>query len=559
MPKTYRVNHVVGIDLVIIKNLRGEEVPWINCVCWGSSFQLVGPCENKSAEEVWAGFVRTWVRIFGMPEVLVCDPGPEFKGYFGEMAASHGCAQLPTDARAPWQNGRTERAGKEWKRQFSIARRKEAPTNESEFETLGVQCCSIRNRYNNRSGFSPMQRVFGFSHRLPNSLLSDDPIDPEYLSESPLSDFQRSEALRRAATRAWASMDSRTRLQKVLRARHRTPQTFTEGQLVFVWRQPRVSSGRWHGPGVVILPTAGGAWINMRGSLWRVANEQMRGATQDESLGAEIVNKYLSEFKTDLMKTRGVRRYVDVSAEGPPRFPGDPDIADEEGIQADSEREESDQEPEREESVQSGQIRSQPEGGSDQPPATRLRTETVAQPMTEPSASSIGSHRGPGSVCTNFYVESEHPDASPFQAEQGEAYLNYNMQNFYVRKKRPDEEISVRKLSPAAQKLFLGKQGSRDKEWKAIQSAGGTEPAVRIHRGAAARKIIQESPDRILPSRWHENGRTWAMISRTDCRITKEYNRTTAPNPDGLSKDSTIRTLQFSTGLFLPPLPLMCR
>ena len=133
------------------------------------------------------------------------------------------------------------------------------------------------------------------------------------------------------------------------------------------------------------------------------------------------------------------------------------------------------------------------------------------------------------------------------------------MQNFYIRKKRPDEEISVRKLSAAAQKLFLGKQGSRDKEWKAIQTAGGTEPAVRIHRGAAARKIIQECPERILPSRWHENGRTWAMISKTDCRITKEYNHTTAPNPDGLSKDSTIRISRFSTGQFLLPPPLMCR
>ena len=190
---------------------------------------------------------------------------------------------MPTDARAPWQNGRTERAGKEWRRQFTLARRKEAPESDAEFETLGMLCCSIRNRYNNRSGFSPMQRVFGFTQRLPASLLSDDPIDPDFLSESPLKDFQRSQDLRRAATRACASLDSRVRLQKVLRARHRTPQSFTEGQLIFVWRQPRVGPGRWHGPGVIVLPTAGGAWINMRGSLWRVANEQMRSATHTRS------------------------------------------------------------------------------------------------------------------------------------------------------------------------------------------------------------------------------------------------------------------------------------
>ena len=106
-----------------------------------------------------------------MSEIIVCDPGGEFEGYFGEMLASHGGAQLVTDARALWQNGRTERAGKEWKRQFKLARRKCEPTNEEEWNALGMCVCSVRNRYNNRSGFSPMQRVFGCSQRQPNTLL----------------------------------------------------------------------------------------------------------------------------------------------------------------------------------------------------------------------------------------------------------------------------------------------------------------------------------------------------------------------------------------------------
>ena len=195
------------------------------------------------------------------------DPGTECQGYFGEMTASYGCSLFPTDARSPWQNGRTERAGKEWKRQLKLARRREEPKSDAELTALAELCCSIRNRYNNRSGFSPMQRVFGFNHRLPNSLVSDDSIDPMYLSENPIDDFRRAEELRQAATRAWAALDSRARLLRALRARHRTPQSFTEGQLVFVWRQPKVAAGRWHGPGVIVLPTAGGAWINMRGSL----------------------------------------------------------------------------------------------------------------------------------------------------------------------------------------------------------------------------------------------------------------------------------------------------
>ena len=107
---------------------------------------------------------------------------------------------FPTDARAPWQNGRTERAGAEWKKMFKYARHRDEPCDDNEFVTLGELCCSMRNRYHNRSGFSPMQRVFGFNTRLPNTLVSDDPIDPTYLSTDPHADFKRAEELREAAT-----------------------------------------------------------------------------------------------------------------------------------------------------------------------------------------------------------------------------------------------------------------------------------------------------------------------------------------------------------------------
>ena len=69
------------------------------------------------------------------------------------------------DPRCPWQNGRTERAGGEWKKQFRLARRRDEPTTDAEFTTPGELCCSVRNRYQNRSGYTPMQRAFGVSGR----------------------------------------------------------------------------------------------------------------------------------------------------------------------------------------------------------------------------------------------------------------------------------------------------------------------------------------------------------------------------------------------------------
>ena len=123
--------------------------------------------------------------FFSWPQLIVADPGGEFAGFFAHMLGCNGVCILPTDAKAPWQNGRTERAGHEWKRQLKTARRKYAISSDRELLDLGAECTAARNRHMNRSGFTPMQRVFGITARLPASILSDDLIDPAYLVDNP--------------------------------------------------------------------------------------------------------------------------------------------------------------------------------------------------------------------------------------------------------------------------------------------------------------------------------------------------------------------------------------
>ena len=559
IPKTYRFNHVVGIDLVDVKNLVGDKEKWINCVCWGTGFQLVGrvPGGGKEAKDVWNAFVHTWVRVMGVPEIVVCDPGLEFQGYFAEKLAESGTAQLLTDPRAPWQNGRTERAGMEWKKQVKLAKRKEMPLDDSEHVALCEYCCQMRNRYSNRSGFSPMQRVFGAAQRLPNSLLSDDPIDPSYLSEDPSVEFERSEKLRQAALRAWAALDNRARLLKAFRGRHRVQETFQEGQTVFVWRQPKLGPGKWYGPGVVVLPTAGGCWINLRGALWRCNNEQLRSATSEECRGAELINQYLSGMKADLRKNRGARKYVDVRREGVPRFPGEPQIEeddDQEDFQDSDDQVlgEDQVEPEVEVSVAGSEDPIPRPGGYSRPASdaedqgrnVRPRLDTGEQePEQAPSVASSSSGRAPppgpgpgnlpraagpgpgnpprasgsapstpvfpfglgaGGLC-NFYIQTD--SAGPqdgFTAEEAQAQVGEASACFYIRKRAEDAEIDISKLPDKARKLFTDPGGSDEKEWKAIQAPDQNgEVAIRVHRGAEAAKLRARYPNRLIPSRWH--------------------------------------------------------
>ena len=61
---------------------------------------------------------------------------------------------------------------------------------------------------------------------------------------------------------------------------------------------------------------------------WRVSNEQMRPATQDESKGIVVVNQFLDSMRIDLQSKRGPKKFLDVRREHEPVFE-DPDVIEE--------------------------------------------------------------------------------------------------------------------------------------------------------------------------------------------------------------------------------------
>ena len=80
IPKSFRLNHVVGVDLVFLRMPGKEKVPYLNATCWGSHYQMLQkvPKGKKKALNVWLAFCRSWLRVFGAPEIIVVDEGKEF-------------------------------------------------------------------------------------------------------------------------------------------------------------------------------------------------------------------------------------------------------------------------------------------------------------------------------------------------------------------------------------------------------------------------------------------------------------------------------------------------
>ena len=170
-----------------------------------------------------------------------------------------------------------------------------------DLEDFLTEIVSLKNRRGNRGGFTPYQLVIGQNPRVPHELLCDDAVDEVGMQElsrddadldSPAKAFRQSTKIRAHARMLMETHTARERLRSTGKAQlHR-------GQWVFVWRRDLrgardrtggPSLSRWVGPGLVALQDGTTVCLSMRGRLWKCAREQIREATNHESLGAELL------------------------------------------------------------------------------------------------------------------------------------------------------------------------------------------------------------------------------------------------------------------------------
>ena len=115
--------------------------------------------------------------------------------------------------------------------------------------------------------------------------------------------------------------------------------------------------------------------------------------------------------------------------------------------------------------VDSALVQHTPEGIADLP--SLIEELNTAQLATDGSALAIN----PCMIDTKtYYVDTYYqsvenpPDSHIFDLDNSEAYFHDRDHCFFLRKKRPDEEINMRKLPQHIQKPWLDKGGAREKE-----------------------------------------------------------------------------------------------
>ena len=321
LAKALEFNAIIAVDLFYM-NLFGSEKVFLLCIDYGTGYVQVTQCADAKALTVRKALSKCWVAAFGVPELLICDQGPEFAGeQFVEYMSQMGAAVHYTDGSSPWKNGRAERAVGTVKRKIKTVVQETSATEE-ELDLVVSQVVAGHNSLYDRHGYSPNQRLFGRSLRLPGSLMATDKWDQEMIQASAGDLIQRSWAIREAARAAWIKEDDVVSVHRATSALTRRSDEhsfgFKPGQWAYVWRKTDNRYG-WVGPGALIAMTPGGNswWINMRGRLWKVSAEQLRAASPEEDLGAALVTELHRELLEQVRE--GVRTgYEDVTQEGAP-------------------------------------------------------------------------------------------------------------------------------------------------------------------------------------------------------------------------------------------------
>ena len=207
-PKELSVNHTVGVDTVYLPGWDGKQKLALNVVCWSTRFQMVIPLQNHTPAEARRAYLQ-WCRFMGPPQRVYSDLGREFRGAF-ELGAELDSTYIePGSLEMPTQRSITERAGKSFKEVFQKTLAQHTCQRREEWLELVDITVMVCNRLINKSGFSPVQRVLGYSPRVPGSLFQGGFNDRATASRYQMGDLQvqRSFQMRLAASKAFHEAD----------------------------------------------------------------------------------------------------------------------------------------------------------------------------------------------------------------------------------------------------------------------------------------------------------------------------------------------------------------
>lgn len=329
------LNDIVGIDSFEVKH-HDRRQRCISMVDWGTRFHMVIPVENHSASETRRAY-KQWTQWFGPPRIVKPDLGTEFGGEFAYKCSCEGTEVDPAALESPTQSAITEREGKTFKLMFAKASVEYGPVEDGvELHELIRIVNTMKNNLAHRCGYTPTQRVFGFTPRMPGSILfSGDEENLTDLSVKGLGDavLLKQEAMRLAAGKAFFSVECSQALKRAILSGPRPQRHCEPGDKVYFWSvgvhskvgHPHSAARKpaymfWHGPArVIVTQQPSVLFLAYQGRLVRCSSEQCRFASRDEELSCDDRLSEICRVRQELQENK-IRGLHDIKGEDlPPR------------------------------------------------------------------------------------------------------------------------------------------------------------------------------------------------------------------------------------------------
>ena len=327
-PTSYTLGDVVGVDIFYVRvTMDGQEemkVPILNIICWGTDLQMCVRITQEDGTTLRKAYRETWLRHYGKPRVLVLDQGRNFsKGIFPERAEADGSTLQIIPTEAPWRNGKTERAGGEWKKTFYRTAEDVTIQTTADLDELIDAVNISRNDLPGRSGFSAYQRVLGRVPALPEGIEEEDGAGHLGVISRLLNGDEaliQSVGMRAKARRAAREVDSRARWQRaLLRARRDPKEDFQPGMPIWFWRvgsdKKRTVQQCWNA-GVCIQASGAIVWVASRGTIVKCARSHVRHYTLEDMLSREMVQEDMLKMEKYLEKQDA--KYEDLTGQDDP-------------------------------------------------------------------------------------------------------------------------------------------------------------------------------------------------------------------------------------------------
>ena len=278
------------MDVFYCRTLTTQTFIVLGMVDRATGLQQAVIIPDRSGDAVFEAFEKIWLRPYGIPVHISCDPDTSFRGNFQARVQALGCMLEHCPAEAHYIIGMIERRNALLRTILEKLIDQFAATTIDECSTLLAAACHAINSSVHTHGRSAYQAVFGRQPRLINSNFND----PMVLATSgPMADLNndssaayKAEFVRCEALKTLHQLDCSQHLRRALLRKTRVTKIadLNPGQPCAFWRWTKRGSkkrGSWVlGRFLSWDPSHVGkqAWIRSGATTTLVTSEQLRAA-----------------------------------------------------------------------------------------------------------------------------------------------------------------------------------------------------------------------------------------------------------------------------------------